>query len=175
LCQVKIVVQWQVPKSTDTVIQHFGQAGCNSSIQAVAILIAEKGYFSKLRVEKRKAKFEASFHTNLKCKDSTISSIPPKHVTLGECRNIHYSQPLIMDTSPSSDIPHPDPNTINTDIPRASEVGDMSGGNKELQDDDDDDIEAPTEVQGGEPFCIMEPGEHIRDQDHLNNTKVVAT
>ena len=172
---MKIVVQWQVPKSTDTVIQHFGQAGCNSSIQAVAILIAEKGYFSKLRVKKRKAEFEASFHTNLKHKDSTISSIPLKCVALGECGNIHYSQPLIMDTSPSSDIPHPDPNTINTDIPRASEVGDMSGGNKELQDDDDDDIEAPTEVQGGEPFCIMEPGEHIGDQDHLNNTKVVAT
>jgi len=153
LCQVKIVVQWQVPKSTDTVIQHFGQAGCNSSIQAVAILIAEKGYFSKLRVEKRKAKFEASFHTNLKCKDSTISSIPPKHVTLGECRNIHYSQPLIMDTSPSSDIPHPDPNTINTDIPRASEVGDMSSGNEELQDDDNHDI---GNAESNEDESVME-------------------
>src|SRR5258708_4647904 len=27
-----------------------------------------------------------------------------------------------------------------------------------------DIVEAPTEVQGGEPFCIMQPGEHIRDQ-----------
>src|SRR5258707_10689263 len=27
-----------------------------------------------------------------------------------------------------------------------------------------DIVEAPTEVQGGEPFCIMEPGEHIRAQ-----------
>src|SRR5258705_13243466 len=27
-----------------------------------------------------------------------------------------------------------------------------------------DIVEAPMEVQGGEPFCIAEPGEHIRDQ-----------
>src|SRR5258708_6667884 len=27
-----------------------------------------------------------------------------------------------------------------------------------------DIVEAPTEVQGGEPFCITQPGEHIRDQ-----------
>src|SRR5260221_5590121 len=135
------------------VIQHFGWAGCNSSIQAVAILIAEKGYFSKLRVKKRKAEFEASFHTNLKHKDSTISSIPLKCVALGECGNIHYSQPLIMDTSPSSDIPHPDPNTINTDIPRASEVGDMSSGNEELQDDDNHDI---GNAESNEDESVME-------------------
>src|SRR5260370_24561044 len=27
-----------------------------------------------------------------------------------------------------------------------------------------DIVEAPMEVQGGEPFCIMEPGEHVGDQ-----------
>src|SRR5258708_21380146 len=27
-----------------------------------------------------------------------------------------------------------------------------------------DIVEAPTEVQGGEPFCIAQPGEHVRDQ-----------
>src|SRR5258707_14482652 len=27
-----------------------------------------------------------------------------------------------------------------------------------------DIVEAPMEVQGGEPFCIMQPGEHVRDQ-----------
>src|SRR5258707_4160038 len=27
-----------------------------------------------------------------------------------------------------------------------------------------DIVEAPMEVQGSEPFCIMQPGEHIRDQ-----------
>ncbi len=112
-------------------------AGCDISIQAVAILIMEKGYLPNLRVKKRMAKFEASFHTNLK--DSTINNIPLKHVTLGECRNIHCSQLLIVDANPSSDLPHPDPNMINMDIPRASEVGGMSSRNEELWDDDDDD------------------------------------
>src|SRR5258708_9622595 len=27
-----------------------------------------------------------------------------------------------------------------------------------------DIVEAPTEVQGGEPFCIAQPGEHVRAQ-----------
>ncbi len=27
-----------------------------------------------------------------------------------------------------------------------------------------DIVEAPMEVQGGEPFCIAQPGEHVRDQ-----------
>src|SRR5260221_12700514 len=27
-----------------------------------------------------------------------------------------------------------------------------------------DIVEAPMEVQGGEPFCITQPGEHVRDQ-----------
>ncbi|KAF8327974.1 uncharacterized protein EI90DRAFT_3126619 [Cantharellus anzutake] len=69
LCQVKVVVQWRVPKSPDTLVQHFGRAGRDGSIQAIAILIAEKAYFSKPRVDKRKADLEASLRPNLKCKN----------------------------------------------------------------------------------------------------------
>ncbi|KAF8328526.1 P-loop containing nucleoside triphosphate hydrolase protein, partial [Cantharellus anzutake] len=45
LRQVKVVVQWRVPKSPDTLVQRFGRAGRDGSIQAIAILIAEKAYF----------------------------------------------------------------------------------------------------------------------------------
>ena len=130
LHQVKVVVQWQVPKSTNMLVQHFGWVGCDNSIQAVAILFAEKGFFSHLRLEKKKAEFEASFCANLKWKHNSINNILPKCVALGECGNVHYSQLLTKDTNP---FPHQHPNAIDAKV---DDVGGGSGGNEEFRDDE---------------------------------------
>ena len=55
---VRVVVQYHLPKNIDAIIQHFGHAGCNSSIQAIAILLVEKTYFSKPGLEHWASMFE---------------------------------------------------------------------------------------------------------------------
>ena len=85
-------MQWRVPNSPDTLVQRFGRAGCDSSIQAVAILIAEKAYFSKSRIEKRKAEFAATPFAGLKRKSDVTSRVPEKCVTLWERGNLCYAQ-----------------------------------------------------------------------------------
>ncbi len=96
------MVQWQVPKSIDTLVQCFSRAGCDSSVQAVAILITEKGYFSKQRINKRKTELDATSHTNLKRKNLS-QSVPQKRAALGEQGNLH-SQPTILDNGLSSEL-----------------------------------------------------------------------
>ncbi len=96
------MVQWQVPKSIDTLVQCFSRAGCDSSVQAVAILITEKGYFSKQRINKRKTELDAASCTNLKHKNLS-QSVPQKHAALGEQGNLH-SQPTILDNGLSSEL-----------------------------------------------------------------------
>ena len=83
-------------------VQHFGQVGHNSSVQAVAILITEKGYFSKQRINKRKMELDTTSHTNLKCKNLS-QSVPQKRAALGEQGNLH-SQPTILDNGLSSEL-----------------------------------------------------------------------
>ncbi|KAI0681967.1 P-loop containing nucleoside triphosphate hydrolase protein, partial [Cytidiella melzeri] len=42
---IEIVVQWKVPNNLDTLIQHFGRAVRDYSLQGVAILISEPQWF----------------------------------------------------------------------------------------------------------------------------------
>ena len=55
---VLTVVQWRVPKDLNTLMQHFGHAGQEFSLQAVAILLAEPKWFledhQKRHAQKRK-------------------------------------------------------------------------------------------------------------------------
>jgi len=61
LRRVKVVVQYKVPKSPDTLVQRFGQAAQDQSINAVAILLAEKGYFSKKRWAQKREEYKRLF------------------------------------------------------------------------------------------------------------------
>jgi len=130
---VKVVVQWQVPKSPNTLIQHFGWAGHDSSIQAIAILIEEKAYFSKPRVDRRKADFEASLHPNLKCKNGPVNSTAWKHTTLGDQGNIPYSQPHDPPSDALVDLPLPELECAQVQSVNTQRT------DEELQDDDDND------------------------------------
>ena len=61
LRKVKIVVQYRVPKSTDTLVQRVGRAGRDPSINTIALLLAEKAYFSKVRVDKLEQEWSQSY------------------------------------------------------------------------------------------------------------------
>ncbi|KAI0688585.1 P-loop containing nucleoside triphosphate hydrolase protein [Cytidiella melzeri] len=54
---IAVVVQWKVPSSLNTLIQRFGRAACDYSLQGVAILIAEPSWFyeEKARLQEMRA------------------------------------------------------------------------------------------------------------------------
>ena len=132
--------------------------GRDNSIQAVAILFAEKGFFSHLRLEKKKAEFEASFCANLKRKHNSINNVPPKRVALGERGNVHYSQSLTEDTNP---FPHQDPNAIDAEV---DDVGGGSGGNEEFRDDNDNDARSAEDDEGESKMDYASDGPVIPEE-----------
>src|SRR5258708_21422038 len=108
------------------------------------MLIVEKGYFSKHRIDRSMAKLGDSRCTTLKHKSNMTDNIPQKHVTLGEQGNIPYSWPQIMDSCLSSEVPmdhhHPEPEPKEDRlITNAPNTEPMWGYDNDDNDDDDDD------------------------------------
>ena len=86
LCHVKVTVQYRLPKNLNAVVQHFGRAGRDPSIQATGILLVEKTYFSKSELERWGSRLEDIPSMNpskRKSSDTTILS-PRKRTILGE-------------------------------------------------------------------------------------------
>lgn len=67
------MIQWKVTCDLNTMWQHFGRAGRNKTVNATAMLIAEKGYFDEdkglkeTRKRKAAAKLESSGPTKKIC------------------------------------------------------------------------------------------------------------
>ena len=86
-------------------IQHFGHAGHDPSIQAVAILLVEKTYFSKAELDHWHVTFEdIPLITWTKCKANTTVH-PCKHTILGERGNeTPVEQQVCADMIPSNAV-----------------------------------------------------------------------
>ncbi len=83
-------MQYRLPKKTDALVQHFGCVGHDPSIQATAILLVEKTYFSKPELEHWASIFEDIPSVSLmKQKQEKEAISPQKRTILGKRRNTH--------------------------------------------------------------------------------------
>ena len=103
---IKIVVQYRLPKNIDALVQRIGRAGRDPSIQAIAILLVEKSYFSKSQLERWTEKFKNApkIPSRKRAVDSALAS-PRKRRALGETINtIHPTPEGILEESPNEEL-----------------------------------------------------------------------
>src|SRR5260370_39624543 len=97
-----------MPKKIDALVQWFGHAGRDLSIQAITILLVEKSYFSKVQVEQWAIKFGDSpmcLQTKQKRTDDVAS--PQKYHTLNDRGNTLNSRGVhedVIGEAPKEDM-----------------------------------------------------------------------
>ncbi|PSS32230.1 hypothetical protein PHLCEN_2v1999 [Hermanssonia centrifuga] len=159
IADVKIVVQWKVPKSLNTLMQRFGRAARNPLLQGIAILLAEPSWFyeERLALEQRKRKrkkiladVDKQTNTNKRVR---ISPSPLPSTVLGaslQANAVHanptsvmktISKVLTTETSPNVALPC-GPSTI---------ILPTTGPNEDSESGLEDDEHAGLVVEESEP------------------------
>ena len=103
---IKIIIQYRLPKNIDALVQQIGRAGQDLSIQAIAILLVKKSYFSKSQLERWTEKFKNApkIPSRKQAVDSALAS-PRKCHALGDTSNtIHPTPEGILEESPNEEL-----------------------------------------------------------------------